>query len=63
MLLDAFTVMLEEDFDVAMPLLNGLDAARQLKATRRTARLIFLTMNPDPDLASEALRLGAPDTG
>ena len=45
--------------DVAMPLLNGLDAGRQLKAQRRTVKLIYLTMNPDPDLASEALRLGA----
>jgi DNA-binding NarL/FixJ family response regulator len=45
--------------DVAMPLLNGLDAGRQLKAQRRTVKLIYLTMNPDADLASEALRLGA----
>jgi hypothetical protein len=42
-----------------MPLLNGLDAGRQLKAQRRSVKLIYLTMNPDPDLASEALRLGA----
>ena len=45
--------------DIAMPLLNGLDAGRQLKAQRRSVKLIYLTMNPDPDLASEALRLGA----
>lgn len=45
--------------DVGMPLLNGLDAGRQLKAQRRSVKLIYLTMNPDPDLASEALRLGA----
>jgi DNA-binding NarL/FixJ family response regulator len=45
--------------DVAMPLLNGLDAGRQLKARRRSVKLIYLTMNPDPDLAGEALRLGA----
>jgi DNA-binding NarL/FixJ family response regulator len=45
--------------DIAMPLLNGLDAGRQLKAQRRTVKLIYLTMNPDPDLAGEALRLGA----
>src|SRR4030095_14816064 len=45
--------------DIAMPLLNGLDAGRQLLAQRRGVQLIFLTMNPDPDLASEALRLGA----
>ena len=45
--------------DVAMPLLNGLDAGRQLKAQRPSVKLIYLTMNPDPDLAGEALRLGA----
>src|SRR5262249_46740789 len=45
--------------DISMPVLNGLDAGRQLKALRRTAKLIYLTMNPDPDLAAEALRMGA----
>ena len=45
--------------DIAMPLLNGLDAGRQLKAQRKSVKLIYLTMNPDPDLAGEALRLGA----
>jgi DNA-binding NarL/FixJ family response regulator len=45
--------------DVAMPLLNGLDAARHLKAQRPSVKLIFLTMNPNPDLAGAALRLGA----
>ena len=45
--------------DIAMPLLNGLDAGRQLKALRKSVKLIYLTMNPDPDLAGEALRLGA----
>ena len=45
--------------DVAMPLLNGLDAGRQLKAKRRSVKLVYMTMNPDPDLAGEALRIGA----
>jgi DNA-binding NarL/FixJ family response regulator len=45
--------------DVAMPLLNGLDAGRQLKARQPSVKLIYLTMNPNPDLAGEALRLGA----
>jgi DNA-binding NarL/FixJ family response regulator len=45
--------------DVGMPLLNGLDAGRQLKSLRRSIKLIYLTMNPEPDLAREALRLGA----
>jgi DNA-binding NarL/FixJ family response regulator len=45
--------------DVGMPLLNGLDAARQLKKTMPRVRLIFLTMNPDSDVAGEAFRIGA----
>jgi DNA-binding NarL/FixJ family response regulator len=45
--------------DVAMPLLNGLDAGKQLKARQPSVKLIFLTMNPNPDLAGEALRMGA----
>jgi DNA-binding NarL/FixJ family response regulator len=45
--------------DVAMPLLNGLEAARQLQGMSPHPKLIFLTMHPDPDMAAEALRLGA----
>ena len=45
--------------DVAMPLLNGLDAGRLLKAQRKSVKLIYMTMNPDPELAGDALRLGA----
>lgn len=45
--------------DVGMPLLNGLDAGRELKKRMPRIKLIFLTMNPDPDIASEALRIGA----
>ncbi len=45
--------------DIAMPLLNGLDAARQLKKTMPKVKLIFLTMNEDPNLANEAFRVGA----
>ena len=45
--------------DVGMPLLNGLDAGRELKRLMPDTKLIFLTMNPDSDLAAEALRIGA----
>jgi DNA-binding NarL/FixJ family response regulator len=44
--------------DLAMPLLNGLDAARQIKQMDPTVRLVFVTMNEDPDLAAEAFRMG-----
>src|SRR4051812_9984377 len=45
--------------DVAMPLLNGVDATRQIKQTLPETRIIILTMNEDPDLAAEAFRAGA----
>lgn len=45
--------------DVAMPLLNGLDAAQQAKELLPSVKLIFLTMNHDADLAAEAFRRGA----
>ena len=45
--------------DLGMPLLNGLDAAREMKKLLPSIKLIFLTMNPDFDIASEALRIGA----
>jgi len=45
--------------DIGMPLLNGLDAARELKIVIPQAKLIFLTMYPDPDLAREAISAGA----
>jgi DNA-binding NarL/FixJ family response regulator len=44
--------------DIAMPLLNGLDAARQLKRSMPSVKVIFLTVNEDPDLAAEAFRAG-----
>lgn len=45
--------------DIGMPLLNGLEAGRQLKEMLPSIKLIFLTMNEDSDLAAEAMRSGA----
>ena len=45
--------------DVAMPLLNGLEACRQLKQRLPGTKFVFLTMNEDPDLAVEAMKSGA----
>jgi DNA-binding NarL/FixJ family response regulator len=44
--------------DLSMPLLNGLDAARQIKQSHPSVRLVFVTMNEDPDLAAQAFRMG-----
>lgn len=45
--------------DIAMPILNGLDAGQQVKEALPSVKLIFLTMSTDIKVASEALRRGA----
>jgi DNA-binding NarL/FixJ family response regulator len=45
--------------DVAMPVLNGLDAGKQVKEALHTVKLVYLTMNTDPELALEAFDRGA----
>ena len=45
--------------DISMPRLNGMDACAQLRRKMPGAKLVFLTMNEDPDFAAEAISLGA----
>jgi DNA-binding NarL/FixJ family response regulator len=45
--------------DVFMPRLNGLDAGEQIKQADWTMKLVYLTMDPSPELAVEAFRRGA----
>jgi DNA-binding NarL/FixJ family response regulator len=45
--------------DIAMPEMNGLTAARHLKQSVPKAKLVFLTMNEDPEIVGEAFRAGA----
>jgi len=45
--------------DIGMPLLNGLDAAAQLKKLLPSVKFVFLTMKDDPNLAAAALNLGS----
>ena len=45
--------------DIGMPTMNGLNAGERLKQLLPNLKLIYLTMNQDPDLAAEAFRLGA----
>jgi DNA-binding NarL/FixJ family response regulator len=45
--------------DISMPLLNGLEAARQLRILVPDCKLIFLTMHASPTYATEAFQLGA----
>ena len=45
--------------DIVMPHLNGLEAGRKIKQTLRGTKLVFLTMNDEPELVTEAFRAGA----
>ena len=45
--------------DIGMPVLNGLDAGRELRKMLPAVKIIFLTMNTDPYIAKEALGIGA----
>ncbi|MFY9844256.1 MAG: response regulator transcription factor [Terriglobales bacterium] len=45
--------------DIAMPVLNGLDAGRQVKQMLPAVKLVYLTMNSDAHVAAEAFACGA----
>jgi DNA-binding NarL/FixJ family response regulator len=45
--------------DISMPKVSGLEALRQLKAEGIAAKVIFLTLHADAQLATEAFRAGA----
>jgi DNA-binding NarL/FixJ family response regulator len=45
--------------DIAMPNLNGFDAGEKLKKKLPDVKLVFLTVNEDPDMVTEAFRIGA----
>jgi DNA-binding NarL/FixJ family response regulator len=45
--------------DIGMPVLNGLDAGKQLRNLLPTVKLIYVTMVTDPQVALEALHRGA----
>ena len=45
--------------DLAMPGMSGLEALHRLKADKIPAKVIFLTMHADAQLAAEALQAGA----
>ena len=44
--------------DITMPRLDGIEAARQLRRSRRPARLVFLTVHEDTDYAPGRARRG-----
>ncbi len=45
--------------DIAMPVLDGIEAGRQVREALPGCKLIFLTTAQDPELAAEVMRIGA----
>jgi len=45
--------------DISMPLLNGIEAVRQIKKTDERVKVVFLTMHPDVSYAAMAFDAGA----
>jgi DNA-binding NarL/FixJ family response regulator len=45
--------------DISMPVLNGIEAARKLKAMGSLAKIVFLTVHADSDYVRAALGTGA----
>ncbi len=45
--------------DISMPVLGGIEAARQLKAAGSRTKIVFLTVHQDPDYVRVALAAGA----
>jgi DNA-binding NarL/FixJ family response regulator len=44
--------------DISMPLLNGIEAVRKMREAGCEAKVVFLTMHPDPSYATRALDAG-----
>ena len=45
--------------DISMPVMNGIEAARRLKAAGSSAKIVFLTVHADQDYVRAALGSGA----
>ena len=45
--------------DISMPILNGIDAVRQLRGEGDKTKVVMLTMHTDAQIAVEAFRAGA----
>src|SRR5215470_7523780 len=58
----AQTTRLQPDLvllDVQMPILNGFEAAVQIRSAAPNSKILFVSQNTDPDIAEFAMRDGA----
>jgi len=44
--------------DISMPVMNGIQAAKRLREANPDARIVFLTVDKDPDTCHAALQTG-----
>ncbi|HEV2402015.1 MAG TPA: response regulator transcription factor [Candidatus Sulfotelmatobacter sp.] len=45
--------------DIGMPVMNGLEAAAQIRQTSPRSKIVFVTQENDPEIISAALAAGA----
>jgi DNA-binding NarL/FixJ family response regulator len=45
--------------DISMPMLNGIEAVRQIRKKDKQVKVVFLTMHPDVTYAASAFEAGA----
>lgn len=45
--------------DISMPILNGIEAVREIMKSGSTARVVFLTVHEDPDVVPLCMEAGA----
>jgi DNA-binding NarL/FixJ family response regulator len=45
--------------DISMPIIGGLEAVAQLKKNGSTSKIVFLTVDEDPDFVQAAIDVGA----
>jgi DNA-binding NarL/FixJ family response regulator len=45
--------------DLALPKLNGMEAARRIRKLSPHSKIVFLSQEPDPEIVESALRIGA----
>ena len=45
-------------FDISMPVMNGIEAAHEIKKKDSRMKIVFLTVNEDPDFAQAAFEAG-----